>query len=109
MYNKQNLTEIQINRMQLEFQVKEEVQSEGVSVLLTQLGIACSNWPALLGKCLYQQSARTPVDCQRMPQGGGTRYSVNIIEFPLNGSVAAYLVAAAFVEENVKVAHNCLQ
>lgn len=73
MYNKQNLTEIQINRMQLEFQVKEEVQSEGVSVLLTQLGIARSNWPALLGKCLYQQSARTPVDCQRMPQGGGTR------------------------------------
>lgn len=37
---------------------------------------------------------------------------MNIIEFPLNGSAvaaAAYLVAAAFVKENVKVADNCLQ
>lgn len=36
---------------------------------------------------------------------------MNIIEFPLNGPAvaAAYLVAAAFVKENVKVADNCLQ
>ncbi len=81
-------------------------------VLLTEPSIGCSKWPALLGKCLYQQSARTPVDCMRTPRGGGTRQSVNIIEFPLNGfavAVASYLVAAASVKENVKVADNCLQ
>lgn len=37
---------------------------------------------------------------------------MNIIEFPLNGLVvaaAAYLGAAAFVKENVKVADNRLE
>lgn len=89
-----------------------KVQSRSMSVLFTELGIGGSKWPPLLGKCLYQQSARTPVDCQWTPRGGGTRQSVNIIEFPLNGlavAAAAYLVAAAFVKENVKVADDCLQ
>lgn len=61
-----------IHSMHFESQVQWEVQSKSMSVLLTELGIGCSDWLALLGKCLYQQSTRTPVDCQRTPQGGGT-------------------------------------
>lgn len=66
----------------------------------------------LLGKCLYQQLGKTSVDCWQTQQGGGRRESVNIIEFLLNGlavAAAAYLGAAAFVKENVKVADKRLE
>lgn len=71
--------------------------------------IACSSWPLEEGKCLFQhlgmRGCRLHCDCLGPERRQAWPQSLAVKQH----STIAYLVSAALVEENVKIAHDGLK